>query len=194
MRKAFIVLLFVGWIGETCVSGTETTPALSQAEGLTYRYPEKWEAVQRKSGAFDREILILGPKGIDGTYACTFLIRESVLGAGERGPRTLEEWIRAYKGRSLHEAILEEKETEAAGRPAKEMTLSYARPYAPLYKGLRFRKTRIRVRALFIEKDGRIYEFLYSAREKEYPRHEEEFERFLASVRFVDSSPSPAAP
>lgn len=156
---------------------------------LSFDYPGGWRLLEDK-GRLEpyTQVMVLGPRNVDDTYSCTLVVRGSPL--RRKGGRfgSVEELVGHYESHLFEgHQVLERSDRSFFGRPAKDVTVQYTIP--PLrHKGLVPKKVPVTVRTIFLEKDGYLYELIYSADSVDFPRYSYAFDRLIESFQFSKGS------
>ena len=151
----------------------------------SFVYPEGWSLdEERGTKEAYREVRIRGPRNADDTYTCYLAVRASPLKSEGGKFATSADALEHYTHRLLEGSAVESHTDRAvAGLPADDLTVSYTLPPLHLH-GLTPKAIPIKTRTVFLEHGAYLYELIFSADAREFPRHAEAFERLVTTIRF----------
>ena len=168
-----------GPLPDGVLSYTSADPELPVA----FQYPSGWR-IDEERGAVDvyHQVRLRGPRNQEDTYTAYLLVRSTPL-----HERDAAEGVRGFMTRYTSHlpegaAIDSRAAQQLAGLTAEDLMVSYTIP--PLHRAGRApRAIPVRTRTLVAAKDGRLYEFVYSADARAYTDSAGAFERVSRTLQ-----------
>lgn len=159
---------------------------------LSFDYPAEWQIVEDKGRIepYD-QIFVRGPRNAEQTFTATFVVRgQPVRNATGKGRFDTVQHLRENYTTHLYRdpQFTESRNTTVQNQPAEAVTATYIMP-PPMSKsvsGVSIPKveTPLKSRAFFTRHGDLLYEFIYSAGQREFAANEAHFDRLIKSIRF----------
>ncbi len=152
---------------------------------LSFNYPRIWSLAEdkRKIETYT-QLTIKGPRNTDDTYTSAFVLRAYPV---KKNGGRFESALQTKKNYTDYlypdPKILSDTATRVSNVEALDVSAAYIAPKS-FFKGFVSKAIPVQQRSLFFEKDEILYQVMYTADQREYPKYIEEFEHLLKSLRF----------
>ncbi len=151
---------------------------------LVFRYLPDWR-IEEARGLADRyrQVQAWGPRNQDDTYTAHVTVRVSPVKSEGGRYANVDELVAATRKAIYAGRVDSERHTTIAELLAVDQTMSYTLP-AVHQPGLKALPVPVKTRGLFFEREGHLYELLFSCDSREYDRNSLAFEQLLRTFKF----------
>jgi hypothetical protein len=169
---------FAAAAGERQYAGTDASL------GIAFSYPDAWKA-QEERGRLEpyRQVRLRGPRNQADTYTAYIIVRSRPSGDDEGSYESVEALMQRYRELLPEGTSVDQDDVrQLAGSAARDLIVSSTIPKR--HRHVESPEIPVTTRTVCLEHGHRLYELVYSADAREYPRFVSVFERLLDTLEF----------